>query len=83
MVLYFVELGKDVTSTELHGMVMNNGGIEYQGILTSYTTVRGNKLALFIVDDASMLEFKILFPISSMVIPKGVPDDVYRYFINK
>lgn len=80
MVLYFVEIGDKITSTKLYSKVGNMDSVEYQGILTGYKTTRGNRVALFVVSDSSILKFKIMFPNSSTVFPVGIPDNVYKYF---
>lgn len=82
MVLYFVEIKDNVTSTKLHMKVHDKAEIQYQGILGNYRTERDNRVALFVVDQENMLNFKILFPESSIVIPKGIPEEVYNYFCN-
>lgn len=80
MVLYFSEIDNDTTSTNLHQKARKVDRVEYQGILNNIRTDRGNRIALFVVDDPEILKFKILFPNSSMVVPKDVPDEVLEYF---
>lgn len=82
MVLYFTEIDDDITSTMLHNKVSKVDNVEYQGILNDYRTERNNRLALFVVDDDVILKFKLMFPISTMVKPKGVSDEVSKYYIN-
>jgi hypothetical protein len=82
MVLYFVELGDDDTSTKLYQKVHNIDTVEYQGILTNYKTERDNRVALFVVEDIDILKFKLMFPLSSTIMPVGVPKEVYEYFKN-
>lgn len=80
MVLYYVEIDDSVTGTKLYNKVQKKQNMFYEGILNDYKTSRNKRLALFIVEDDSILEFKVMFPISTTLMPDGVPDEVSEFY---
>lgn len=80
MVLYYVELDDFVTATDLCNKVKNRGSVDYQGIIRNYRTDSDKRVALFLVDDGHVLNFKAMFPVSSTLSPRGIPKEIYDFY---